>query len=52
VNEKDAVRKYLSQLGKKGGQKGGKGRMAGMTAAQRKALAKKAAAALWSKKAK
>ena len=38
--------------GKKGGPKGGKGRMASLTADERRALAKKAAAARWGKKRK
>ncbi len=38
-------------LGKKGGAKGGKARAAGMTAKQRTASAKKAAAARWEKSA-
>ena len=36
--------------GKKGGPKGGKSRMATLTPEQRRALAKKAAAARWAKK--
>ena len=52
VNEKEILRKHLSELGKKGGPKGGKARMESMTPKQRKALAKKAAAARWGKKGK
>jgi hypothetical protein len=52
VKDDEAVRNYLSKLGKKGGKKGGKARMDSMTPAQRKALAKKAAAARWGKKGK
>lgn len=50
MNEKDVLRKHLSKLGKKGGKKGGKARMASLTQNQRKALAKKGAAARWEKK--
>lgn len=38
-------------LGRLGGQKGGNARAAKLSAAQRKAIAKKAASARWSKKA-
>jgi hypothetical protein len=41
---------HLSELGKKGGPKGGRARMESLTAAQRKKLAQKAAAARWGKK--
>ena len=44
--------KAAQELGRLGGLKGGKARAAGMTAKQRKAAAKKAAAARWSKKTK
>jgi hypothetical protein len=49
MNEKEALRRHLSKLGKKGGPKGGKARMASMTPKQRKELAQKAAAARWGK---
>ena len=52
MNDKDVLREHLSRLGKKGGKKGGKARMESMTPAQRKTLAKKAAAARWGKKGK
>jgi hypothetical protein len=52
MNEKDVLREHLSKLGKKGGKKGGKARMESMTPKQRTTLAKKAAAARWSKKSK
>jgi hypothetical protein len=39
-------------LGKLGGPKGGKARAAALTAAERRAIARKAAEARWSKKAK
>ena len=47
MNEKEVLRRHLSKLGKKGGPKGGKARMAMLTPKQRTALAKKAAAARW-----
>ena len=47
MTEKEALRRHLSKLGKKGGPKGGKARMAALTAKQRKALARKAALARW-----
>jgi hypothetical protein len=50
VNEKEILRKHFSKLGKKGGLKGGKSRMDSLTPEQRKALAKKAAAARWGKR--
>jgi len=50
MNEQEALRRHLSKLGKKGGPKGGKARMAALTATQRKALAKRAAAARWEKR--
>jgi hypothetical protein len=50
MNEKEVLRRHLSKLGKKGGPKGGKARMESLTARQRTALAKKAAAARWGKK--
>ena len=42
-----AVREYMAKLGRKGGLKGGKARLAMLTKAERSALAKKAAAARW-----
>jgi hypothetical protein len=48
MNEQEALRRHLSKLGKKGGPKGGKARMASLTPEQRKELAQKAAAARWS----
>jgi hypothetical protein len=47
MTEKEALRRHLSKLGKKGGPKGGKARMAMLTPKQRRELAKKAAAARW-----
>jgi hypothetical protein len=49
VNEKEILREHLSKLGRKGGRKGGKARMESLTPAERKQLAKKAAAARWQK---
>lgn len=45
------MRRHLSKLGRKGGLKGGKARMAMLTPKQRKELATKAARARWGKKA-
>jgi len=42
---------YMSAMGRKGGQIGGKRRLVTMTAAQRKRAAAKAAKARWGKKA-
>lgn len=42
----------MSEMGRKGGKKGGKRRLETMTSNERKAVAKKAAQARWSKKAK
>jgi len=47
VNEKEALRRHLSKLGKKGGPKGGKSRMEAMTPEERSALAKRAALSRW-----
>lgn len=41
---------YMAAMGRKGGMVGGKRRMVTMTAAQRKKVAAKAAAARWGKK--
>ena len=43
---------YFRKEGKRGGDIGGKARAAALTPAQRKAIAKKAAAARWGKKSK
>jgi hypothetical protein len=43
---------YMAAMGRKGGMIGGKRRLVTMTAAQRKKIAAKAAAARWGKKAK
>ena len=45
----DEISKYLAEIGRRGGLKGGRARMDSMTPKQRKALAKKAAEARWSK---
>ena len=50
MNDDEILRRHLSELGKKGGPKGGKARMKSLTARQRTNLAKKAAAARWGKK--
>ena len=44
MNKKQIIREHYSALGKKGGPKGGRARMASLTAKQRKELATKAAA--------
>ena len=46
----DEIKKYLAEIGRRGGLKGGKARMEGMTPKQRTALAKKAAEARWGTK--
>jgi hypothetical protein len=51
MDEKEALRRHLSKLGKKGGPKGGRARMASLSPKQRTALARKAAAARWNKPA-
>jgi hypothetical protein len=51
MTEKEALRRHLSKLGKKGGSKGGKARMAMLTAKQRKELARMAARARWNARA-
>lgn len=43
------VSEYLAKIGRKGGKKGGKVRASRLSAAQRKAIAKKAAKARWEK---
>jgi hypothetical protein len=45
-----AVTEYLSNIGRKGGLKGGKARAERLPASKRKAIARKAAKARWSKK--
>lgn len=49
VNKKEILREHFSKLGKKGGPKGGKARMANLTDDERKNLASKAATARWAK---
>lgn len=46
----ESVKEYLARIGKKGGLKGGKARAANLPASKRKAIARKAAKARWSKK--
>jgi hypothetical protein len=43
----ETVSEYLAHIGRKGGLKGGKARAEKLTAAKRKAIAKKAAEARW-----
>lgn len=45
-----SVSKYLADIGRKGGLKGGKARAQALPARKRKAIARKAAKARWSKK--
>jgi len=45
----DAVREYMSSLGKKGGPRGGKARAEALSGRKRTEIAKKAAAARWKK---
>ena len=48
--EKSEISKYLSEIGRKGGLKGGKARAEKLTAKKRRLIAIKAAAARWKKK--
>lgn len=48
--ERSPVSEYLSQIGRKGGLKGGKARAAKLSSRRRKAIAEKAAASRWRKK--
>lgn len=47
--EKSAISEYLSQIGRKGGLKGGKARAARLTEERRKEIAKDAATKRWDK---
>ena len=47
MNKKQVIREYFSQLGKKGGPKGGKARTSALTPQERKDLARAAAAKRW-----
>lgn len=49
VVEHSPISTYLSQIGRKGGLKGGKARAKKLSSAKRKAIAKKAAKARWKK---
>jgi hypothetical protein len=51
VNPQESVKEYLARIGREGGLKGGKARAARLPASKRKAIARKAAKARWSKKA-
>lgn len=46
---KDDISRVMAEMGRKGGQIGGKRRMETMTEAKRKQIARKAARARWSK---
>ena len=48
--EKDPVSKYLSEIGKRGGLKGGPARAKKLSAKKRKEIAQKAALKRWGKK--
>ena len=48
--EKSEISKYLAEIGRKGGLKGGKARAESLTAKQRRKIAIKAAQARWKKK--
>ena len=50
MNKDDQISEHMAKIGRKGGQIGGKRRLETMTAAKRKQIAKKAAAARWAKK--
>jgi hypothetical protein len=50
VSTDPVIREYLARIGRRGGKKGGVARMAGLTAAERRELARKAATARWEKK--
>ncbi len=46
---KSDISKYLAKIGRRGGLKGGKARMAALTPEERKQLARAAARARWAK---
>ncbi|MGD0276908.1 MAG: hypothetical protein ABSB79_12805 [Syntrophales bacterium] len=48
--ERSVISEYLSQIGRKGGLKGGKARAAKLSAKKRHDIARKAAKSRWSKK--
>ena len=47
--ERSAISKYIAEIGRKGGLKGGKARAAKLSARKRKSIAQKAAKARWKK---
>ena len=49
-DKKKIIKEYFSEMGKKGGSKGGNARKAALTPAERTAIAEKGAAARWAKK--
>jgi hypothetical protein len=51
-SERSEISKYLSEIGRKGGLKGGKARAESLSAKKRKDIAKKAAQERWKKKNK
>ena len=50
--ERSAISEYLAEIGRKGGQKGGKARAEKLTPEKRKEIAAKAAKARWTSKTK
>jgi hypothetical protein len=48
--ERSAISKYLAEIGRKGGLKGGKARAEKLSARKRKAIAREAAKARWNKR--
>ncbi len=51
-SERSPISEYLSQIGRKGGLKGGKARAAKLSAKKRKAIASRAALARWRRQSK
>jgi hypothetical protein len=49
---KSEIRKYLAEIGRRGGLKGGKARMAQLTAEERSELARQAVNARWAQQKK
>jgi hypothetical protein len=52
MNKQQVLKEYFTELGRKGGAKGGKARTDAMTPEERTALARLAASARWNKKPK
>jgi len=49
IDERTPVQKYLAEIGRKGGLKGGKARAQSMSSKKRSDIAKRAAKARWAK---